>query len=116
MIPRKIERCAHEWTRNRGIHILIKELQDIYSETVVSLFRVSTATRKKVILAEMKKILLKAQKLAQLESGDMMLHDFSMELDVMESLPDMKLGVKNAKLRCQEVAIFNKLNNRAQMA
>jgi hypothetical protein len=43
----------------------IKDLQDINSETMVSLFKVSTLTRKEVILAEQKKILIKTQWLAQ---------------------------------------------------
>jgi hypothetical protein len=68
-----------------------------------------------MILVKLKKILLKVQNLAQQESGDMTLHNFSMELDVMEYLPDMNLQVQNTKLRGQEVAIFSKLNNRAQM-
>jgi hypothetical protein len=115
--PKEInEQGAHKWVCNGETSILIKELQDIYSEMVVSLFRLSMATRKEVILVEPKKILIKVQNLAQQESSDMTLHNFSMELDVMKSLPDMNLQVQNAKLRGQEVAIFSKLNNRAQMS
>ncbi len=71
-----------------------------------------------MILAELKKILIKAQWLTQDESGDMMRYDFSMELDaaIGETLPAFNLKVQNAKLRRQEVSIFNKLSNRAQMA
>jgi hypothetical protein len=43
--PKKIlSRCTHEWTRNGGTRMNIQELQDISTETVVSMFRVSTAT------------------------------------------------------------------------
>jgi hypothetical protein len=96
----------------------IKDLQDINGETVVSLFKVSTLTRKEVILAELKKNLIKAQWLAQEKSGDMIKYDFSMEPDeaIGEMLLALNLRVQNAKLHSQEVSIFNKLSNRMQMA
>ncbi len=77
----------------------IKDLQDINSETMVSLFKVSTSTRKEVILAELKKIHIKTQLLVQNKSGDMMKYDFSMEPDmaVGETLPALNLRVQNAK-------------------
>ncbi len=45
-------------------------------------------------------------------------YDFSMEPDMAigEMLPALNLRVKNVKLRGQEMSIFNKLSNRAQMA
>jgi hypothetical protein len=37
--PKKIiNRCAHEWTRNGGTRMNIKELQEICMEMVVSMF------------------------------------------------------------------------------
>jgi hypothetical protein len=41
----------------------IKGLQDICTETAVSMFRVSTATPKDAIIGELKMILMKAQEL-----------------------------------------------------
>ncbi len=116
-----IERCLHEWTCSRGTKMNIKDLQDINSESMVNLFKVSTLTRKEVILAEPRKILFKAQWLAQDKSGDMMKYDFTMEPDVaigetLPALPALNLRVQNFKLRGQEVSIFNKLSKRAQMA
>ncbi len=79
----------------------IKDLQDVNSETMVSLFKVSMSTREDVILVELKKILTKAQMLAKEESGDITKHDFSIEPDVAigKTLPALNLRVHNAKLR-----------------
>ncbi len=59
------------------------------------MFKVSS-TRKEVIHAELRKILVKAQMLAQDKSGDMMKYDFSMELDVVigETLPALNLRMQ----------------------
>ncbi len=113
-----IERCLHEWTRNGGTKMSIKDLQEVDKKTMVSLFKVSTSTRREVILAKLKKILTKAQMLTRKESGDIMKYDFSMNTDVAigKMLPALNLRVQNARLRNQEVSIFNKLSNRAQMA
>ncbi len=92
------------------------ELQDICTETVVSMFRVSTATQKDAIIGELKMILMKAQDLAHDE--DITKFDFSMDPDVPyeEKLPAINLRIQNAKLRGQDVSLFNKLSNRAQYA
>ncbi len=102
MDPKEIiERITHEWSRNGGTWIMIKELQDLDSETVVSIFKISTATRKDIILAELKRILNNAQAIA--DSQGLEVHeqyDFSMELDVPlgEFLPPLNLRLQNAKL------------------
>ena len=56
-----IDRVTHEWSRLNGTRLQVKDLQSISSETVVTFFKMSTATPKKVILAELTKILLEAQ-------------------------------------------------------
>ncbi len=113
-----IERCLHEWMHIGGTRMNIKDLQDINSKTVVTLFKVSMSTRKGVILAELKKILTKVQMLVQDKSGDITKYYFSMEMDMVigKTLLAFNLRVQNAKLRGQEVSIFNKLSKRAQMA
>jgi hypothetical protein len=57
-----LNRITHEWARIGGIRLQIKDLQTIESETVVTFFQVSTLTLKAVILAELRMILLQAQK------------------------------------------------------
>ena len=114
-----IQRITHEWARIGGMRIAVKDLQNLDSETVVSIFKVSTATDKKVILAELKRILSNAQAIAEIKGMDHLdKYDFSMEMDVAigESLPEMNLRVQNAKLRGQDMAIFNKLSGKAQYA
>jgi hypothetical protein len=102
MDPKEIiERITHEWSRNGGTRIMIKELQDLDSKTVVSIFKISTATRKDIILAELKRILNNAQAIADLQGLEVHeQYDFSMELDVPlgESLPPLNLRLKNTKL------------------
>jgi len=115
--PKKfIQRCFHEWARNGGTRMHVKELQYIHTETVVSMFRVSTATQKDAVIGELKMILMKAQDLAHDE--DITKFDFSMDPDIPyeEMLPAINLGVQNAKLRGQDLSLFNKLSNRAQYA
>jgi hypothetical protein len=115
--PKKIiDRCAHEWTRNGGTRMNIKELQDICTDRVVSMFWVSTATLKKCILGELKMILTKAQSLAQEE--DPTKFDFSIYPEVGENkmLPATNIQIQNARLQGQDVSLFNKLSNRAQYA
>ncbi len=60
--PELIDRLTHEWSRINGTRLQVKDLQSISSETVVTFFKTSTATPKKVILAELIKILLETQK------------------------------------------------------
>jgi hypothetical protein len=94
----------------------IKELQDICTETVVSLFCVSSATPKECILGELKMILTKAQSLVQEEEPTKF--DFSIYPEVRENktLPAINPQIQNGKLRGQDVSLFNKLSNRAQYA
>jgi hypothetical protein len=56
-----IDHVTHEWARLNGTRLQVKDLQFVDSETVVSIFKVSTATNKEVIHAELKRILLNAQ-------------------------------------------------------
>ncbi len=56
--------------RNGGTRMNVKDLQDICTETVVSMYRVSTTTLKDVILGELKMILSKAQTLEQEEANN----------------------------------------------
>jgi hypothetical protein len=113
-----IERTTHEWARLNGVRLQVKELQFVDSETVVTFYKVSKLTPKAVILAELKKILLMTQEKAREENLDEETYDFSMDIDVglEESLPAMTLRVVQAKLKGEQVATFNKLNNRAQYA
>jgi hypothetical protein len=55
-----IARTSYKWTRMNGQRIQIKELQDVASKTVVSIFKLSTQTSKAVIIATIKKILNEA--------------------------------------------------------
>jgi hypothetical protein len=114
-----IERITHEWACIGGTRIAVKDLQNLDSKTVVSIFKVSTATDKSIILAELKRILSNAQAKAETKGIEFYdKYDFSMEVDVAigETLPKMNLRVQNAKLCGQDLAIFNKLSGRAQYA
>ncbi len=113
-----IERITHEWAHIGGVRIAIKDLQNLDSETVVSIFKVSMATDKRVILAELKRIISNAQAKAEAKGIGFDKYDFSMEMDVMigETLPKMNLRLQSAKLRGQDLAIFNRLSGRAQYA
>ena len=119
-IPPKviIERTTHEWARTNGVRLQIKELQFVDSETVVSIYKVSKLTPKAVILEELKKILIMAQKKARADELDYKCFDFLLDLDVEDhsTLPAMTLRIQNAKLRGEDVSTFNKLNNWAQFA
>ncbi len=88
------------------------------SKTVVSLFRVSTATCKEVILAELSKILRAALSKAQakLSPVEFFKYNFSIELDVRKDLPDMTLQLQHAKLQGVDTSAFNKLKFHAQLA
>jgi hypothetical protein len=113
-----IERTNHEWARANGTRLQIKDLQYVDSETVVTVFKVSTQIPKAVIMAEFKKILVGAQQMARDDFMEEENYDFTMELDVAvgETLPPMNLRIQNAKLRGQDVSTFNKLSHRAQYA
>ena len=119
-----IDRVTHEWSRLNGTRLQVKDLQSISSETVVTFFKMSTATPKKVILAELTKILLEAQSRSSNdyttvgELSDLTTYDFTLDegIEMGESLPPMNLRVQNALLRGQEVTAFNRLSHHAQQA
>jgi hypothetical protein len=119
-----IDRVTHEWSRLNGTRLQVKDLQSISSETVVTFFKVSTATPKNVILAELTKILLEAQNRSRNDYSrkdevfDLTAYDFSLDegIEIGESLPPMNLRVQNALLRGQEVTAFNRLSHQAQQA
>ncbi len=71
-----------------------------------------------VLLAELRKILLRAQVRAREDHLEEELYNFAMDIDVEigESLPAMTLRVVQAKLKGEYVSTFNKLSNRAQFA
>ena len=119
-----IDRVTHEWSRLNGTRLQVKDLQSISSETVVTFFKMSTATPKNVILAELNKILLKAQNHSRNdftkmgEIFDYTAHDFTLDegIEMGQLLPPMNLRVQNALLRGQEVTVFNRLSHHAQQA
>ncbi len=113
-----IDRMAHEWNKAGGNRLILKELQDVDSETVVSLFKVSTATSKEVILAELRTILgdaLKEAKSKVLASEFYSNYDCSFDPDA-DNLPKMTLRLQQAKLQGVDTSSFNKLKFYAQMA
>jgi hypothetical protein len=119
-----INRLTHEWARLNGMRLQVKELQSISSETVVTFFKMSTSTPKKVLLAELTRILLETQKRCgeefkdRQDLHDLNAYDFSFDEGIKygETLPQMNLRVQNALLRGQEVTVFNKLSHHAQLA
>ena len=119
-----IDRVTHEWLRLNGTRLQVKDLQSISSETVVTFFKMSTATPKNVILAELIKILLEAQSRSRNdytksdEIFDYTAHDFTLDegIGMGQLLPPMNLRVQNALLRGQEVTAFNRLSHHAQQA
>jgi hypothetical protein len=84
----------------------------------VTFYKVSKLTPKAVLLAELRKILLRAQ--ARAREGDLKeeLYNFAMDIDmeIGESLPAMTLRVVQATLKGEYVSTFNKLSNQAQFA
>ena len=113
-----LDRITHEWARTGGNRLQIKDLQTIESETVVTFFRVSTLTPKAVILAELRMILLQAQKRASADDLDSSDYDFTLDEDIEpgESLPPMNLRVQVALLKGTQVNSFTKLSHQAQQA
>ncbi len=111
-----IKRCSHKWTCNGGTRMNVMELQEIRTETVVSMFKVSTATPKDTIIGELKMILMKAQDLAHDEDVTKFVISMDPDVPYEEKLPAINLIIQNAKLPGQDVSLFNKLSNRAQYA
>jgi hypothetical protein len=83
---------------------------------VVSFYKILKFNLNDIILAKMKKILIKAQDMAKEDGLEDDLWDFSMEVDVAigKSLPDMLLRVMTTNLRGDDPSTFNRLNNKAQ--
>ena len=94
--PREIiNPVMHEWARLNRTCLQVKDLQFVDSKTVVSIFKVSTAMKKKVIHAELKRILLNAQAKASVEYMDQKKINFSMNMDIPigKSLPAFNLKI-----------------------
>lgn len=114
-----INRTAHEWNKAGGTHLMLKELQDVDSETAVSLFKVSTATCKEVLLAKLRSILGDALNNARLKYSACEFYskyDCSYDSDSEGDLPKMILRLQQAKLQGVDTSSFNKLKYYAQMA
>jgi hypothetical protein len=90
-----LDRASHEWMRLNGTCLQIKELQSDKSKTVVTFFKVSTLTPKAILLAELKKILLKVQQKASEYSLDTSVFHFTLDegVEMGELLPPMNLHV-----------------------
>ena len=88
-----IERTTHEWLRMNGTRLLIKDLQFMESETVVSIDKVSKNTPKDVILKKLGKILLMTQEKAREANMDDDEFDFAMDIGVAigKTIPTMNL-------------------------
>ncbi len=113
-----IDLVTHNWARLNRIRLHIKDLQSIESKTVVTFFKVSTMTPKEVIMAELWKILLEAQRRASDNLLDTTIYDFTLGDGIQEgkSLPPMNLCVQIAMLKGLQVSAFNKLSHHAQQA
>jgi hypothetical protein len=119
-----INGLTHEWSQLNGSRLQVKDLQSISSEMVVTFFKMSTAIPKQVLLVELTRTLVEAQKrcrddlLAKDEFFDISTYDLTLDKGVesRESLPPMNLRVQNALLRGQEVTVFNRLSHHAQQA
>ncbi len=79
-------------------------------ETVVTFFHVSTLTPKAVILAELRMILLQAQKRASAKDLDFSAYNFTIDEGIKtgESHPPKNLRVQVALLRGAQVNSFSK--------
>jgi hypothetical protein len=113
-----INQIAHKLNKLGGTQLQIKELHDLDSKTVISLFKVSMATRKEVILAELLKILKAALRKAQAELSpvEFFKYNISIEPDMSKDLPDMTLQLQHNKLQGVDTSAFNKLKFHTQMA
>jgi hypothetical protein len=113
-----VKRVTHEWTRLNGTRLQIKDLQSINSETVVTFFKFLTLTPKKVILAELKRILGAAQSRALSDLSDPLAFDFLGDegVGIGENLPPMNLRIQVAMLCGSQVTAFNRLGHHAQHA
>jgi hypothetical protein len=113
-----IDRITHEWACLNGTRLQVKDLQSIESKTVVTFFRVSTMTPKEVLLAELRRILIEAQKQASEDLLDTTSVNFTLDdgIEFGKSLPPMNLRIQIAMLKGLLVLDFNKLSHHAQHA
>ena len=113
-----VEQVTHEWTRLNGTRLQIKDLQSINSETVVTFFKVSTLTPKKVILSKLKHILGAAQSWALSDLLDPLAFDFigNEGVGIGENLPLMNLQIQVVMLRGSQVTALNWLGHHTQHA
>jgi hypothetical protein len=117
--PEEIIECTnHEWAHMNGVHLQIKDLQFVESETVMSIYKVLKKNPKDVLLVELEKILIMAQEKARNDNMNEEGYDFLMNIyvNIGKSLLAMNLCVQIAMLNGQEVSTLNMLSNRAQYA
>jgi hypothetical protein len=96
-----------------GIILKVKELQWFESETILCLFNVFTCTPKQTVLAELCKLLSKAQDLAQEMDPTEFFWDAA-DLPTNSTLPALKLCLLNPKTPRQDTSHHNKLSWTAQ--
>jgi hypothetical protein len=113
-----IDQVTHQWAHLNSTRLQIKDLQSIESERVVTFFKVSTMTPKEVILVELTKILLEAQRRASDDLLDTSIYDFFMNdgIEIGQSLLSMNLYIQVAMLKGLPVNAYNKLSYHAQQA
>ncbi len=108
-----LARISHEWHMRGGIILRVKELQSFDSKTILCLFNVLTATRKKTILAELGQNLAKSQEQAQELDATEFLWDPN-ELPRFSTLPALELRLQNPKTPGHDTSQYSKLSWRAQ--
>ena len=97
--PPEIINCIlHEWAHLNGSHLQVKDLQSISIEMVITFFKMSTANPKYVILAELKRILLKVQRRVQDDLLNTTMYNFMLNEGILDdaSLPETNLHKKCA--------------------
>jgi hypothetical protein len=117
--PKEIIDCVtHKWAHLNGTRLQIKDLQSIKSEMVVTFIKVSRMTPKEVILAELNKILLKAQRRVSDDLLDTTTYNFFMDdsIKIGQSLLPMNLCIQAAMLKGLPVNTYNQLSHHAQQA
>jgi hypothetical protein len=110
-IPDKlISRVVHEWHRLGGVCLQIKELQTFESGTILSLFKIFTATNKKILPVELHEILTATQN--QVQEHDPTEFWWGLEDTAPNSSPPpLKLHHQNLN---QDMSHFNKLSWQVQ--
>jgi hypothetical protein len=108
-----LARVCHEWHRQGGNMLKVKELQTFESKTILCLFNVFTSTPKKYVLREFREILTAAQEMAQEMDPSEFFWD-PLDLPSNSSIPALELHLINPKLPGQDTSQYNKLSWRAQ--